>query len=228
MQRVIDLRNPGEVLACGGLAWLASLADPLAETGFEPMAEPGVMRFACPDTALQQFDAVRVVPVVDDDDALQLGALRLDWWNPWGLNPHMKLWSGKQKAESIVGNLFRASAGAASPEWLEFEHTTTGRLGVDPRGTWNALGIGWSINQHTHIEMLCRPLLELLAFIGLQALPLAGSRRDGHVRLHPWREASFSLARLAIAGASRYALSGWRAPFGKAGSNTILLTASPD
>lgn len=226
MQRVIDLRNPGEVLACGGLAWLASFADPLAETGFEPMVEPGVMRFTCPDTALRALDAARVLPVADGD-AQVLGALRLDWWNPWGLNRHMKLWAGQQSAGSVLGNLLEASTGAAAVDWQTFECTTTGRLGVDPRGTWNALSIGWSLNEHTHIRMQCRPLLELLAFIALQALPLAGSRREGHVRLHPWRETPFALARLAFAGASRYALPGWRAPFGKAGSNTILLTASP-
>jgi CRISPR-associated protein Csx14 len=152
----------------------------------------------------------------------------LDWWQPWGLNPDLKTWAGQQSALSVHRNLAAAAAGSPASDWQTCAATTTGRLNLDIHGTWNALAIGWSLNEHPEHEMLCRPWLELLASIGLQAFAVAGDRRDGF-RYHPWRPLPLAAAVAAFQGHGPgvYALRGYTAATGKLGSNTMLLKANP-
>lgn len=208
MKLPIDPMNPAEVLACCGIAALAAQNDELAVTGFEDDT------FLSPDIDIAGLKI----------NELNVAGINLDWWEPWGLNPKMKLWAGKQTAQSILHNLFSAAATGQNEFWLDFRGPTSSRLGVDPLGSWNALKMGWSLNEHKAIAMLCRPFVELLAFVGLQYFAVGGDRHDGFT-YSLWRPVSFPVARIAFTGHGRFASSRYTSPTDKAGSNTILLAA---
>ncbi len=208
MKVTVDSNNLGEVLACCGIASLAARADPLAESGF--VGET----FESADVAMT--DLV-------ESAKLEIGGIQLDWWEPWGLNPNMKLWAGQQSATSVLKNLTHACSAGQNEPWIDFTVPTTGRLGVDPLGSWNALTIGWSPNEHKAVKMLCRPFVELLAFVGLQHFSVGGNRHEGFTYAL-WRPVAFPLARIAFAGHGRFASDRHLVHTTKSGSNTILLS----
>ena len=225
MEWPVDPRNPGEVLACAGLAHLAWRSDPDSRTGFEP-GDP--CRFVAPDLAAS-FDGLTGASPEETEDGLRLAGIDLDWWREWGLNPGLKTWAGQQTALTVHRNLFRAASGSGPADWLDREAPAAGRLNVDTAGSWNALDMGWSLNEHAHVEMLCRPWLELLASVGLQAFPVRGNKSERGMEYGLWRSAPFPVAVAAFGGrrASVRAMDRYRAPTRKSGSNTILGVASP-
>lgn len=223
MRLPVDATNPGEVLACAGLATL-SVRAPDAPTGF--IEEGGRWVFEFHDALLERIAFPSALTDGQDPARIDLLGVGLDWWNPYGLNPGMKLWAGRQSARSVLGNLLGAAANATVERLFEFRFPTKGRLGVDPAGSWDALGMGFSLNEHTDLEMDCRPFVEALAFIGLQSFPFLGDRHTGFT-YSLWRPVPLPLARLAFAGASRFAITRFRSITGKAGSNTILCSAVP-
>ena len=226
MELSVDPRNPGEVLACCGLAVLAASKDPSTITGFSRHGD-GV-RFSCPEMRIADVAGYSPEETPDGDVILRgsrvLGEVRevhLDWWQPWGLNPEMKLWAGQQRAFTIASNLLLCAPSGLNQDWRRYEARTTGRLGVDPQGTWSALELGWSINEHKAVQMLCRPFVELLALVGLQEFKLRGDRRGGFV-FALWRPAPYLIARLAFGGHGRHVLQRLRATTAKSGSYTCL------
>ncbi len=219
----IDTRNPGEVLACAGFAYWGSRIDALLETGF--CERGGETTFVCPDALVDAVDVNALTVEANEAATSDLNTLSLDWWQPWGLNPGMKLWAGQQSEKTVLGNLIKAAGKADPKDWLTAATETTGRLGVDCQGTWNALNIGWSLNVHRNYQMLCRPLVELMAFVGLQGFPLGGDRFSGFT-YHTWRPAPYAIARLAFAGGSHLSLARHHVSTDKAGSNTILRAAA--
>lgn len=227
----IDPRNPGEVLACAGLAHLAWRADREATTGFESENDKG-LRFVAPDLpALRGSSRTwSLKPMGNAAHGLCLAGVELDWWRPWGLNPHLKNWAGQQSAWS-VHHALRSAAGNSTPsEWLTYTAPTPGgRLYLDPAGTWNALSLGWSLNEHRHLQMSARPWIELLASIGLQAFPMAGHRATGGFHYNLWRPAPLPGAIATFGGrwSPAYALQRYRVPTQKSGSNTMLCLATP-
>ncbi len=221
---VIDPDNPGEVLACAGLAWLAERREPGCATGFRQSPKEWIFETPFAAEEIQQW--LHQEPELTED-RLCVGDVVLDWWNwGWGLNPAFKFWAGQQTALSVFSNLLKAAREGDVRNWLEFEARITGRLGVDPLGTWDGLSLGWSINEHTDIQILCRPFVELFAFLGLQVFPVQGDRSEGF-RYHLWHPAPLTLAWLAYANAGRHAGPGWLALTGKAGSNIYLKQATP-
>ena len=96
----VDPANPGEVLACAGLAHLAWCADRAAATGFVRARGAG-LRFVAPE-------ATPLPEGAPAHERLRLAGLTLDWWCPWGLNPRMKGWSGQQSAWTVHRNLHGA------------------------------------------------------------------------------------------------------------------------
>jgi len=221
----VDATNPGEVLACLGLAWLASHLDRAACTGFERVG--GQSQFQVPFPTQRLAHLVQQ-PVSDAGDHLRLADLRLDWWREQsGLNPGMRFWAGQQSARSVLRNLLAAGADCDPRDWLDASATTGGRLGVDPMGSWRAIEIGWSINEHNSIQMQCRPLVEALAFLALQVAPVQSGAAGG-IRYCLWHPCRLPLARLAFAGEGRHALTGYTAGKEKSGSNTILTPATAD
>ena len=141
----IDPGNPGEVLACAGLAHLAWRANPEAATGFVS-ARGGGMRFVVPDATPLPEDA-SAWPLVrlegPPHERLRFAGIVLDWWCPWGLNPGMKHWAGPQSAQSVHRNLHRALGRSSLSEWLRHAAPAAGgRLYLDPRSSWDARELG--------------------------------------------------------------------------------------
>ena len=219
----IDPCNPGEALACAGLAALVARTDPGATTGFKPSGRGWVFELAFPEQRIASLSDLQA----GDDESLLLGDICLDWWQRgYGLNQPFKFWAGQQTAKSVLTNLLTASRDGQPRDWLDFQAPTTGRLGVDPQGSWNALELGWSPNEHQDIQYLCRPFVELLAFIGLQHFPVQGQRDTGF-RYSLWPRVPLQLAILAFAGSSIHSLGRWQTEIGSAGSNKILKSAYP-
>lgn len=220
----IDPCNPGEILACAGLAALAGQEDSDARTGFVSHGRGWVFEVLFPERSIESLS---LLDTGDDGVSLMLGDVRLDWWQPgYGLNQPFKFWAGQQTAKSVLTNLLAAARDGHPREWLEFQAPTTGRLGVDPQGSWNALELGWSPNEHKEIQYLCRPFVELLSFVGLQHFPVQG-QRDAGFRYCLWCSAPLQIAILAFAGASIHSRGCWQAQVGNAGSNKILRMALP-
>ena len=215
----VDPRNPGEILACAGLAWLADHSQPGIPSGFILNNGRCTFEISFPAEAINEI--IRSVPE-EQGNAVVVGRLRLDWWRfGWGLNPAFKFWAGQQSARSVLTNLVNASREGDPTQWSTYMAPTTGRLGVDPRGTWDSLSLGWSINEHSSIQYLCRPYVEWLAFLALQVFPVQGDRSSG-LRYHLWQSAPLTLATLAFAGVTRHSLSGYIAEIDSSGSNKTL------
>lgn len=224
----VDAANPGEVLACAGMAHLAWRARAQAATGFVRARDGGV-RFAAPDAVplpdgVEDWPLERIEP--PPHERLRLAGVTLDWWCPWGLNPAMKTWSGRQSAWTVHRNLHRALASSRPGDWLG--HRTPfagGRLGLDPASAWDALELGWSLSAHRSVRFAVRPWVELLASVGLQAFGLARAR--GGFRYHLWRVSPLPVARAAFAGAAPEleTLGAYRARTAKSGANTVVRLA---
>ena len=192
----IDPRNPGEVFACAGLAHLAWRANPEAKTGFE-LNERAC--FIAPDF-LASLDLLGDASLEETESGLRFADIELDWWQEWGLNPRLKNWAGQQSALTVHTSLLCAAEGSSPSDWLAHTTPTTGRLNLDTRGTWNALNMGWSLNEHREAEMLCRPWVEFLASLGLQAFPVEGHRSEGGFKFSLWRLTSLPSAIAAFGG----------------------------
>ena len=226
MQWRIDPTNPAEVLACAGLAHLAWRADTTARTGF--VASSGGVRFTAPEVA----ELSRPLELeAMDGDAVRLWGLVLDWWRPWGLNPRLKTWSGQQTAWTVHRSLGEAAGQSAPGEWLTFEAPANdrrkARLGLDPVSNWTTLELGWSPNEHSSIHVCCRPFVELLASVGLQAFAL---RRSGNgYRYRLWRPAALPAAVAAFGGRGDcvHSLGGYQGRTNRNGRNTVFRKARP-
>ena len=217
----IDATNPAEVLACAGLAHLAWRTDRAARTGFV-FAAAGEVRFAAPELP-GRLELEELEP-----DGVWLWGAELDWWRPWGLNSSLKSWSGQQTAWTVHRSLRDAVGHSTIGEWLTYTASGRGRLYVDPCGTWDTLGLGWSVNEHSRVRMCCRPWVELLASLGLQAFPVPGTRAGGY-RYHLWRPAALPVAVAAFGGrvSCVHSLGGYHATTAKTGPNTMLRRATP-
>ena len=222
MEWRIDPTNPAEVLACGGIAHLAWRADPNARTGF--VAGSAGVRFTAPEVG-ELSRPLELEPM--EGDAVRLGGLVLDWWRPWGLNPGVKTWSGRQTAWTVHRSLGEAAGRSAPGEWLAFTAPARGRLGLDPSGTWDTRRLGFSLNEHPDLRMCCRPFVELLASAGLQAFPLR--RSGGGYRYRLWRPAALPAAVAAFGGRGDFihSLGGHEARTNRNGRNTVFRRARP-
>ena len=225
MEWRIDPRNPGEVLACAGLAHLAWRANPKGRTGFESNER---VRFVAPDLSTE-LERLRNAELKDTGDGLRFAGIELDWWREWGLNPGLKNWAGRQSALTVHKSLLCAAERSNPFDWLTHTAPATGRLNLDINGTWNALNLGWSLNEHKEVLMLCRPWVELLASVGLQAFPVEERRSGDGFKYSLWRPASLSSAVAAFGGhgPAVYSMGRYSAGTAKSGSNTMLCTATP-
>ena len=224
----VDPANPGEVLACAGIAHLAWRAERCAATGFVRARDGGV-RFAAPD-AVPLPDGGEGWPLerieTPPHERLRFAGVTLDWWCPWGLNPHMKTWSGRQSAWTVHRNLHRGLGDCEPSGWLRHRAPAAGgRLGLDPCGTWDALELGWSLSAHRSVRFAVRPWVELLASVGLQAFALARAR--GGFRYRLWRVTPLSVAHTTFAGAAPdlESLAAYHVRTAKSGANTVLRPA---
>jgi len=225
----IDATNPGEVLACAGIAALAERDDPYARTGFERTNRPNMYRFHYPGSSLSHVKPENDhLEVSDQGGSIRIGDFYLDWWNEdYEYGPQLKLWAGKMTPSSIAWNLAKACSAGTTEDWsalrAQLPADKQGHFEVDPTSCWDGLRMGWSLNVHKHV-MPIRPYVELLAFIAIQYFPIPGNK--GHAfRYSLWSPVPATLARLVQIGASRHSLSDWKAPVKMAGSYRQLKTA---
>ena len=228
----VDPANPGEVLACAGIAHLAWRAEPEAATGFV-RGRGGGVRFVAPDAPpLPGHKSAWPLERIEGPphERLRFAGVALDWWCPWGLNPRVKGWSGQQSAWTVHRNLHRALGRSTPSDWLVHQAPAAGgRLGLDPRSSWDARELGWSLSAHRAVRFHVRPWVELLASVGLQAFPLAGLRARGGFRYRLWRVAPLpvALAAFAARASTVETLGAFDVPAAKSGSNTVLRRAAP-
>ena len=228
MEWPIDPTNPAEVLACGGLAHLAWRRDRHARTGFVA-GDGGAVRFVAPElVALSRpLELEEMEP-----DGVRLGGVVLDWWLPWGLNPSLKTWSGQQSAWTVHRSLARAAGRSAPGDgWLTVEAAANdrqkARLGLDPASSWTTLDLGWSANEYSSVHVRCRPFVELLASVGLEAFPVRGFR--GGYRYHLWCLAALPVAVAAFGGRGRcvHSLAAYHVTTARNGPNTVFRRGRP-
>ena len=98
-------------------------------------------------------------------------------WNFWsGQQTSMRIWTGLRT--ELVLQLQRFTPDEFA-NLLSQRILQKGRFGFDPGPAWNALDVGFSLNEHG-VEVESSPATELLAAIGLQRFrPVMNDDRDG-------------------------------------------------
>lgn len=224
MEWPIDPQNPGEIFACAGIARLMWITNPECKTGFVVGDQ---VRFVAPDISvwidrLADADLEETV----DGDGLLFAGLILDWWREWGLNSGLKTWAGRQTEFTVHDSLLKAAKGSKFSDWLTYTAPADGRFNFDIPGTWNALNLGWSVNEHS-VKMRCRPWVELLSSIGLQAFPVERNKQQGF-EYSLWKPASLPTAITAFCGYGPlvYSIKRYHTNTEENGKNTILRFAT--
>jgi CRISPR-associated protein Csx14 len=177
-----------------------------------------------PPTSIQQLDnglevAPIIAPLAFSFDGGSTTGLVLDAWTRIAAlrgtaqvisNPPWNFWAGNQTSTKIWSSL-RAELVAQLRRWIPSEFNCLfsqrllqgGRFGFDPGPAWNALDVGFSLNEHG-VEVESSPATELLAAVGLQRFrPLMNDDRDGF-DYFTWHKAySPPIAAAAMAGGVR-------------------------
>jgi CRISPR-associated protein Csx14 len=122
-------------------------------------------------------------------------------WNFWsGQQTSMRIWTGlRAELVSQLGQLTPDDF----PGLLSQRLLQKGRFGFDPGPAWNALDVGFSLNEHS-IEVESSPATEMLAAVGLQRFrPAMNDARDGFDYFTWHSPSSPAVAAAAMAGAVR-------------------------
>lgn len=136
--------------------------------------------------------------------------LTLDWWvdwtrqekNSWGM------WAGRVRPGTIMDKLVAGTQAGGRPRIEDAFETAaavdSGSLfGFDSRFVWNALDLGFSINDLRNAQVVIWPWAELLAAIGMQVLSPPGHRHKMQpFRYTVWHQGNLPLplARLVMLG----------------------------
>ena len=217
----VDPTNPGEFFACCGLLELADRLSAGAEGWFDLEPDRFFVSFSNPSGGVTILEILRaladtpVEPESDDDDKLSplfLGEpldIRLDWWlNPDGSKSMLKGWAGQQNSTKMFSKWKEPLKQILSDENPDptalFQRQTQlqGPYGFDPKFSWDALSVGFSLNDHRQYKKsLARPVVEILGAVGIQRFALDIDRGEGVIRYAAWKAPlSPSVARLASVG----------------------------
>lgn len=201
----VDITNPGQFFACCGLLEVAHRLWPQGQV--EGWFDDGQFWLARHDEkpacvrelvkALSECDAQRV-PVDDQKiDPIQLGdpiGIRLDWWrtSDGETNP-FKTWAANAtslqmfiKWQDPLGKVL-GSLDRQGNNILYVSHAVQGSYGFDSDLGWDALTVGFSLNEHNHLRRLpTRPAVELFGAVGLQRF-FPRTRSKEEVRYSVWR-----------------------------------------
>lgn len=218
----VDVTNPGEFFACCGLLELANRLSSGAFGWFEDAqfciaprdpAEPISVNYILWSLANVNVKVNRLSE--ESISPLTLGQpifMRLNWW----LLPDekrkntLKTWAGNQKSMKMFCKWQAPlrdilSGGNSDLDYL-YQETCyeQGPYGFDSRTGWNALSIGFSLNEHRQYEKLptC-PAVEMLGAIGLQRFSpeVTNRNRSVSVLYATWNVPLCStVARLAALG----------------------------
>lgn len=204
----VDLRNPGEFLACCGLLEVAHRLAPGAVGWFED-------GFFCVSSGVSLEDIVRALIREEAEELTRLPSglevapliaplrirltdapeseIVLDGWmtvkvekgkvvaaanRPWNF------WSGQQTSLRIWRALREAllaqiaGEGFFGEDFFAHRLALTGRFGFDPGAAWNALDVGFSPNEQ-QMPVASSPAVELFAAVGLQRFrPVVSDDRE--------------------------------------------------
>lgn len=199
----VDVTNPGQFFACCGLLELADRLWPGAEGWFEDRLfhisvdlKPDVNHLEKMLETVIECD-VEVIPderANDKEAPIRIGEpldMSLDWWlnHDRSANRRFKTWAANAsslqmfcKWQKPLGNLCKEIL--KNPECLlEEPLNVQGSYGFDSRMGWDALDVGFSLNEHAHLKKLpLRPAIELFGAIGLQRFfPSRNQDNDGIV-----------------------------------------------
>jgi CRISPR-associated protein Csx14 len=209
----VDLRNPGQFLACCGLLELANRLWPGSEGWFVTKERLATFRVAtysdCSDPlgeiVRKLCEPDEIVKVVKDQGITQADRqpvillpfeLRLDWWLDSygdGDKSELKIWAGRQTPAGNINKLrdawrvcFSRTGSDDSAGLLSHRQPVSGRFGFDPSASWESLDVGFSPDEQGMLVQTS-PAAEILAAIGLQRCrpkPVGNKRRWFWYR--PW------------------------------------------
>jgi len=216
----VDPTNPGQFFACCGLLELAHRLWAHAEGCFEEgrflLGATGADRKSLPGllASLIKCD----VAVASDTAAspktepLDVGSpigMRLDWWLRDNGTPNLfKTWAANATSRQMLCKWRKPfekniKTFAAEPEnMLEVSERVQGSYGFDSDLGWDALKVGFSLNEHAGLKDLpTRPAVELLGAIGLQRFFPIFNEKQQVVQYTTWRVPLMApVARLAAIG----------------------------
>jgi CRISPR-associated protein Csx14 len=221
----VDVTNPGQFFACCGLLELAHRLWPGAEGWFEngrfsaaPLGTGNSSLKAILDAVIECD--VRTVNVSDPKtDPIELGkpiGIRLDWWlRSDGTTNLFKTWAANATSQQMFSK-WREPLKAClkeiekRPERLfEPASRVQGSYGFDSELGWDALAVGFSLNEHPEYRKLpTHPAVELLGALGLQRCFPDFDAKNQTVRYATWHAPlAPPVSRLAIMGALSVATS---------------------
>jgi len=181
----VDVTNPGQFFACCGLLELADRLWPGAEGWFSGpcfhvacTAEPCELIAGVVDALMgctvyaQESEDPKTAPLFLSNPI----AMRLDWWLTHGeVNRFFKTWASNATSRQMFEKWrkplrrLRGQALAKPEQILTLDQRLQGSYGFDSAVGWDALNIGFSLNEHAGLkQMPTRPFVELLGTIGLQ------------------------------------------------------------
>jgi CRISPR-associated protein Csx14 len=200
----VDVRNPGQFLACCGLLETSSRLWSDSEAWFEstgrrttyciatrsghddPLGE--IVQKVCePDTVIAT-DAEYYAPGLRPLMLLPFD-LRLDWWIQGGVSKSpLKLWAGQQTPLRIMTDMqTRLREIKPGRNLFSQSRPMSGRFGIDAASSWTPRGLGWSPDEQ-NTPWTTFPATEIFAAIGLQRCrPLRVDDRKGRwFAYHIW------------------------------------------
>ncbi len=206
--RAAGERNPVEAV----LAFLAQAEVVAVAPGdWEPKKKPNPEKKPKAFEKYQRFlgtlhrtDHAFPEPAPDTESALPIFLrskngwwMAIEHWADGSSRETFKLYSGNRSAAMIAENLislirplWQTQREALLTQPFHILCPMGGSFNFDPRGAWNSIDTGYSLNEHRH-SMMSSPVVELLAACGLQhARPWSGSKRTGedarNVRYATW------------------------------------------
>lgn len=172
----VNLNNPGDFFACLGLLHCADVCYRDA-TGYfrngrfvlEASHDGNLL-----DGIVQKINSAADNPLVvdsEDDRAAPLLLhgihLRLDFWNHIDNRPTIKLFAGQERSKNVVRRWLDHLQKYDGTDDLRGFAVTDLPSGLDATASWNALDVGFSLNEH-QIKLKTYPLIEFFAYVGVQ------------------------------------------------------------
>lgn len=186
----VDVTNPGQFFACCGLLELADRLCSGAEGWFEDGLFCAVIHSTEPYPTDRIYEALVNVETFTEsrpstgekEQPVLLGPpvnIRLDWWlqdngesnlfKTWAANANScQMFRKWQKPLSKAGKNLQGNP-IDMDQLFRWTDRVQGSYGFDSDLGWDALAVGFSLNEHNQYKKLpTRPAVELLGAIGLQ------------------------------------------------------------
>lgn len=135
--------------------------------------------------------------------------MRLDWWQSRACSETNSIWKCFAANMTPINktidmlNICRDCAPNTTPEniFLSMSRNATGRLGFDPRSSWNAIDTGTSINEWKDKSVATYGFCEFLTSLAAQTFPINVSNSNKQGFYYAWEKPySIILVRMAVVG----------------------------